>query len=152
MGYRNRLLKIAIIVVGMVVSIACYGDLPSDLHGLTAAMESSDMGVQAAAAERIDRQFGKTGLLTALRDGGPGARAQAARRLSRFKDLEVLQALIPVAQRDANRQARYAAISALGLIGDRQARDALIGMKQDSDPLVREGVQDALRQLDRAAK
>lgn len=115
-------------------------------------MESSDMGIQAAAAEKIDKQFGKTGLITALRDGGPGARAQAARRLSRFNDRDVVLALIPIAQSDRNRQARYAAISALGLIGDQEARPVLIGMAEDSDPLVRAGVHDALRDLDAKAK
>lgn len=147
-----RSAAVATVLTATVFFAACYYDLPSDLLGLIAAMENTDMGVQAAAAERIDQLYGREGLLTALREGGAGARAQSARRLSRFREPDVVQALLPVAQNDSNRHVRYAAISSLGLIGDSKVRPVLEAMARDDDVLVRAAVEDALRDLDASKK
>jgi len=146
--YLPRLDFVCIVAISLCVLAGCYRSLPDTLDELVLAMGSSDMGTQAAAAERVDVLFGHTGLLEALHRGGGTARAQAARRLSRYSHTEVVLALIQVSENDEDRQARYAAIRALGGIGSERARPSLMSLKDDSDPLIREGARVALGQLD----
>src|SRR5688572_8218246 len=100
--------------------ISCEPALPDDLDSLIEMMNSNSETVAVAAANKVQRNFGKEGLLRALRTGGTTARASAPRWLTKFPDADVEQALIVVAaNRNEDESPRITAIWTLGDIGTR---------------------------------
>jgi uncharacterized protein YidB (DUF937 family) len=76
--------------------VACEPTLPDDLPSLINSMNSNYEATAVVVSNKVAKAFGRSGLLQALKSGGPTARTMAATWLGRFPDKEVEHALIEV--------------------------------------------------------
>jgi HEAT repeat protein len=111
------------------------------------AMGSNDMRVQWAASEKVMREYGKPGLLTALNHVNAGTRARAAHWLGHYRDLDVQNALV-VACGDVDEHVRMWAVYSLGEIADAAVLPNVRGLQQDASESVRREARDAIKKLE----
>jgi len=125
------------IVTGVVIGISlsgCGPNLPDDLPTLIQLMNRNSETISVDATLKVSRLYGNAGLLRALRDGLPTARARAAFRLRDFKDGETEQALLDVVVRDPDAFVRVQALTSLQEVGTARAIPVLQTATMDRDP------------------
>jgi HEAT repeat protein len=128
--------------------ISCGPALPDDVDSLIKAMNSNSETVAVAAANKVERNFGKQGLLSALRTGGTTARALAPRWLKNFPDAEVEQALVAVAANPKEHESpRISAIWTLGDIGTSASVSTLETLSRDNNSSVASMAKESLGRL-----
>ena len=117
--------------------------MPDDLPALIQLMNQNSETVSVDATIKVWKVYGKAGLLRALREGGPTARARAAFRLRDFPDADIEQVLIDSAMNDADVDVRVQSLWSLEEIGTERALAVVEAATKDSDPLVSRTARDA---------
>jgi HEAT repeat protein len=95
------------------------------------------------ATIKVWKLYGKAGLLRALREGQPRARARAAFRLRDFPDAEIEHVLMDRAVNDADAFVRVQALWSLEEIGTKRALAVVERAIDDPDRLVSRTARDA---------
>ena len=122
---------------------ACEPRLPDDLPALIQLMNRNSQKVSVNATIKVWKLYGKAGLLRALREGQPRARARAAFRLRDFPDAEIEQELMDSAVNDADADVRVQALWSLEEIGTDVALPVVERATNDEDPDVARKARDA---------
>ena len=130
-----------------VLQWACNPALPNDLPSLIQSMASNDQTVSVNAALKVHALFGKEGLLTALRAGGPGARQTAALHLRDYPGVDVEQSLIKSAEEESEPFIRSAVLYALGGVGTAASLPVVTRATKDSSPVVANSASTALDEI-----
>jgi HEAT repeat protein len=121
----------------------CEPRLPDDLPTLIELMSRNSQTVSVNATIKVWKLHGKAGLLRALREGQPRARARAAFRLRDLPDAEVEQVLMDSAVNDADSEVRVQALWSLEEIGTGRALPVVERATKDGDPDVARKARDA---------
>lgn len=125
---------------------------PRSVEGLIRGLGDRWPSVRGASAIGLGRQSAPesvSALINALNDGSPFVRAEAARALGRVGPAAAaaVSHLIGLLERDSDGEVRRQAATALGLIGDRSALDALEAAARGSDPYLSARAREAIRRL-----
>lgn len=148
---RDKLMKLRIplsllFVLAALSTSSCQPALPSDLPGLMQVMGSNDMAVNFDAARRVDKLYGKAGLLEALKHQNTNTRAVAAHFLMKHQAPDVQVALLE-ATRDPDEYVRMWAAFSLGKIGDHQVVGRMKELTKDPSEVVSRRATSALEDL-----
>lgn len=143
---KSSILVSALVCAGLLGGASCRPNLPGDLPSLMQLMGSNDMGVNFDAARRVDKLYGKAGLLEALKQSNANTRAVAAHFLMNHPEPDVQAALL-AATRDPDDYVRMWATLSLGKIGDREVLSRVKSLTADSSELVSTMAKEALEEL-----
>ena len=122
---------------------ACGPTLPDDLPSLIQLMNRDSETISVNSTVKVRKLYGKAGLLRALREGQPTARARAAFRLRDFPNVEIEQVLMGTAANDGDAFVRVQALWSLKEIGTEQALAVVERAAKDQDPLAARTARDA---------
>ncbi len=139
-------LLVGLVVATALVSVACEPDLPSDLPGLMNAMGSYDMRVSIAAAKRVEKVYGKAGLLQALQHPNSYTRGKAAHFLTGFPGPDVESALSDAAS-DSDAHVRMWCAWSLGEQGTAAVLPILETLAHDPEEIVRRHAAEAIEKV-----
>ena len=128
--------RAAILIVLTAVLVDCEPNLPSDLPGLMNAMGDYDMRVSFAAAKRVEKIYGKAGLLQALEHPNSYTRSKAAHFLMDFSGADV-EAALSKASADTDAHVRMWCAWSLGEQGTATVLPVLETLAQDPEEIVR---------------
>jgi HEAT repeat protein len=123
---------------------ACEPKLPDDLPTLIQLMNRNSQTVSVNATIKVWKLYGKAGLLRALREDQPTARAMAAFRLREFPDAEIEQVLMDSVVNDADAFVRVQALWSLEEIGTDRALPVVERAINDGDSDVARKARDAV--------
>lgn len=126
----TRLLTTSALLICM---SACEPRLPDDLPALIQLMSENSETLSVNAMNKVRKLYGQAGLLRALREGEPRARARAAFRLRDFPDAEVERALLDHVANDADAEVRVQALWSLEEIGTERALSTVERATNDKD-------------------
>jgi HEAT repeat protein len=141
----KRIVTAVYLLLMIVVCTACEPQMPNDLPSLMEAMNSNSETISVNASNKVSENFGREGLLTVLRTGGPMAKARAARWLWRFPNDEVEQALVLIVENERDSFLRSQALQTLGETGTSKALPVVEAASRSPDQLVSFSATDAMR-------
>jgi HEAT repeat protein len=127
--------RTASLLVLTAVLVGCEPNLPSDLAGLMNAMGDYDMRVSIAAAKRVEKLYGKAGLLQALQHPNSYTRSKAAHFLMDFSGPDV-EAALSKAAADPDAHVRMWCAWSLGEQGTATVLPLLEALAQDREEIV----------------
>ena len=129
---------------GLLICIsACEPRLPGDLPALIQLMSENSQTLSVNAMNKVRKLYGQAGLLRALGEGEPRARARAAFRLRDFSDAEVERALLDHVANDADAEVRVQALWSLEQIGTEGALSTVERATNDKNADVARKARDA---------